>query len=188
MDRRQQKTRQAIFAAFERLLAQENYEKITVQEIIDAANVGRSTFYAHFETKDSLLEALCTDLFDHVFSDHPDAESTHDFSLAEGDASTVLTHILYHLQDNGKKIARLLTGESGEVFQRYFKQYLNALVTDYLLAGFPHRRNPDVPEGFLRSHIAGSFVNMVQWWVRGGMRESPEELAGYYLAVIEPIL
>lgn len=187
MDRRQKKTREAIFDAFGHLLAQQSYSKITVQDIIDTANVGRTTFYAHFATKDSLLQEMCADLFEHVFADRPGLEHSHEFSLSEGDARTIVSHILYHLRDNGRNISRLLTGESSEVFLQYFQRYLNEIVINNLFPELQQQKSK-VSREFLQNHISGSFVNMVQWWIRRGMQEPPEQLAESYLAVIEPIL
>lgn len=59
MERRRKKTRQAILAAFQELLAHKRYENIIVQEIIEAADVGRSTFYTHFETITAGLSGSC---------------------------------------------------------------------------------------------------------------------------------
>lgn len=187
MDRRQKKTREAIFTAFSSLLSIKSYSKITIQEIIDMANIGRSTFYSHFETKDDLLKEMCTDLFGHVFSDDLNTESTHDFSLNKGNPKVMITHILYHLLDNRKNIVGILTCESSELFLRFFKQYLNELIMQHWLKETV-RTNKDIPDEFLINHISGSFVEMVQWWIKNKMRQTPEELTRYFTSVIQPII
>ena len=131
MDRRQQKTRSAIFSAFSDLLSKKSYTKITVQDIIDAANVGRTTFYAHFETKDELLREMCTEIFDHVIFDGLSAESSHDYSFSTGTPREIIPHILFHLRDNRKNIVGILSCESGELFLNYFKKYLNELISRF---------------------------------------------------------
>lgn len=187
MDRRQRKTREAIFEAFSELLMHRSYSQITVQEIIDGADVGRTTFYAHFPTKDDLLREMCAEMFEHVFSEAPEAEPTHDFSMSSDDPKAIVTHILYHLREHAKTMVVLLTCESGELFQRYFNEYFNKLVTRHILSGST-RENAALPEEFLIDHIAGSFVGLVRWWQKSSMKQSPEEIAEYFMAVIQPVV
>lgn len=187
MDRRQQKTRAAIFDAFSVLLSQKSYSKITVQEIIDAADVGRTTFYAHFETKDDLLKALCEELFGHIINSAIDSAHTHGLYSDQAAPESVFCHLLQHLQENDKNIVALLSCESSEVFLRYFKDSLNGLVQSQFV-NQNRRHNKEIPEDFLVNHISSSFVEMVLWWIRGHRKQSPAELDQYFRAVIEPIL
>ncbi len=187
MDRRQQKTREAIFSAFRSLLSEKAYNRITVQEIIDAANVGRTTFYAHFDTKDALLKALCAEMFGHVVNSAMDNAHTHGLYSNERAPESVFCHLLQHLQQNDRTILALLSCESNEIFLRYFKDSLNALVCLQLGRGKP-AAIPGIPRDFLINHISGSFVEMVLWWVKGGMKETPAELDAYFRAVIAPLL
>jgi AcrR family transcriptional regulator len=186
MDRRQKKTRSAIFTAFGDLLAQKNYNKITVQEIIDTADIGRTTFYAHFETKDDLLKELCAELFDHIIQSAADSTHTHGLYSDDGAPESVFCHLLQHLQENNNSILELLSCESSELFLRYFKESLNRL----LIAQVPDWAKQEgfsVPKDFLTNHISSSFVDMVQWWLKGGRKQSPEQLTSYFEAVIKPI-
>ena len=186
MDRRQQKTRDAIFDGFGALLAEKSYSKITVQDIIDAANVGRTTFYSHFETKDDLLREMCDELFSHVFSENLSRESNHDFSMKTGNPHAMITHILYHLLDNRRNLIGILTSESSDLFIGIFKQYLDELLAARMLDGVDLRQK-GLPRDFLVNHISSSFVGMVQWWIKNKLRQTPEELAEYFMAAIVPL-
>ena len=187
MDRRQQKTRTAIFSAFTSLLAEKSYSKITVQEIIDAANVGRTTFYAHFETKDDLLKELCEELFGHIIGSAMDCTHTHGLYSDGSAPESVFCHLLQHLQENDRNIIALLSCESSEMLLRFFKDSLNELVRSQFI-NQNRKANTDIPEDFLINHISGSFVEMVLWWIKGHRKQTPEDLDRYFRAVIEPLI
>ncbi|MBQ5973719.1 MAG: TetR/AcrR family transcriptional regulator [Oscillospiraceae bacterium] len=176
MDRRQKKTRQAVYRSFTALLETKPYSAISVQEIIDGADVGRSTFYAHFETKDALLESLCQEIFDHVFSNELTSEASHDFSDRARDLRAELTHILYHLQDDRTFVRRILARESGELFMRYFKRRLEGVFARELEGCVS-----DVPQDYLLHHMVCDFAETVRWWMdRGGY--PPEEVCRFFLS------
>ncbi|MDF2609861.1 MAG: transcriptional regulator, TetR family [Lachnospiraceae bacterium] len=179
MDRRVQKTRDSIFMAFSSLLSTKKYSQITVQEIIDTANIGRSTFYAHFETKDQLLDAWCRDIFEHIFSEDLSSEKNHDFS-GTNDFKPRITHILYHLKESKHDMKSILSYESAEIFWNYFKKYLQILFADFV----DEKRYHNVPKEFLLNHMAGSFVEMVKWWMEKEMNPEPEVVTSYFISVI----
>ena len=62
---------------------------------------------------------------------------------------------------------------------RYFKEYLQDLFGRYM-ADF----QANVPADYLLNHLVGSFAETVKWWITGKMECTPEEVAGFYMAVI----
>ena len=134
------------------------------------------SFYSHFETKDALLKAMCTDIFDHIFSHELHSETSHDFSASDHGLQEKITHLLYHLKDNQSNVLGVLSGDSGELFMRYFKEYLADMFEQY-----PESIRKDVPREFAINHLVGSFAEAVKWWIGQKMKMPPEEMAEYYL-------
>ena len=168
-------------SAFEALLTEKRYEQITVQDIIDRANVGRSTFYAHFETRDDLLKYTCQELFHHVFSARHASEKSHDFSGDSPTLDAMLTHILYHLKDDRQRYQRIFSCESADLFWRYFQSQFGTLIKRY------SAKNPaadkKVPEDYYMNFYCSAYIESVKWWFHNDMKVSPEELAAYFARV-----
>ncbi len=175
MDRRQMRTRKAIFKAFCNLLKKKRYDHITVQNIIDEADVGRSTFYSHFETKDLLLDAMCEELFYHIFEHDPCP-----WSGKDNDIEGKLSHVLWHIKENKDDLSGILLSDSSELFMEYFKKHLNTTFEnniDYFKI--------NIPREILLHLLVGSFSEMVKWWINEGMKTSPETTAKYFMKIIE---
>ncbi len=183
MDRRQRKSREAILKAFIELLSQKNVNQITVSEIIERADVGRATFYAHFETKDFLLKELLEELFCHIFDVSTNSENDHRHLFECNSDSSVFLHLFEHLQKNDNQILALLNGDNNELFLRYFKEGLKELISDQISL-FDEEKSKKLPTDFYVNHIASVFVETVRWWINDKMRLSPQEITEYFFIAV----
>ena len=184
MDRRKIKTRRAVFTAFETLLSKKRYRQITVQDILDEADVGRSTFYAHFETKDDLLNAMCAELFDHVFESDPPKEANHDFSEGDYSLENRLAHMCHHLYENRAEMLRLLSHEGADVYYGYFSRNLKAIfIRELSDIKQQCRIVKEVPDEFLLHQLSEGIISALRFWVDESMATPPGIMAKWIYAV-----
>lgn len=183
MDRRQRKTREAIFKAFTTLLAQKDFAQITVGEIIDLADVGRATFYAHFETKDYLLKEFCRELFCHIFDTESkeNCEHKHIFHCESNDAAFI--HLIEHLQKNDNNILFLLSSRNNAMFLKYFRKELDQMI-ERQLPLLETKKSREVPDSFWKNYVASTFAETLKWWIDNGMKESPDIIVKYFYEVL----
>ena len=181
---RQHDTRQAVFDAFARLFARENYADITVQQIIGAAHIGRSTFYDHYRSKEALLDDLCAEMFQHIAANDPRTLEDHGFAQTRGELMPVLAHLLFHLREDNARLRGLLIGESAGLFLRKIVPYLRELIRANLNVAEWSERFPGTPEDFIVNHLVGSFNAAVTWWISQDFRQSPIVVAQYLEAML----
>ena len=183
MDRRQRKSREAIFNAFICLLSKKHYNKITVGEIIEIADIGRATFYSHFETKDFLLKELCVELFNHIFNtnEHKCNKNRNIFDCDSQDA--VFLHLFKHIKQNDNNICKLLSSQNNELFLDYFKAEVRLLIVNNIL-DFNNKKPKGIPEDFWINHITSTFIETLRWWIKNKMIQTPELITEYFFLLL----
>jgi AcrR family transcriptional regulator len=153
------------------------YDAISVSEITDRANVGRSTFYAHFLDKDDLLAQGV-------------AHMVGDLELATAGSTSTLSPsigLFHHVADARQLYVSIAHG-------RYLNLFLDALQTE-LTAMFVDRLVPRLPTGptrvppaLLAAMIAGMLITAVRTWVESDLTESAEEVNRSFTIVAEAAL
>lgn len=183
MDRRQRKTRNAIFNAFSDLLSKKEYHRITVGEILDRADVGRATFYAHFETKDDLLKDLCEDLCCHILDAVTDGHDDHRHIFTCDAPDSVFLHLFEHLENDDHRLLRLLSGRNADLFLPYFKDSAEQLVRAQLPL-FAHRKSEVLPEDLWIDHVVCTLIDTIRWWIRNGTQPSAATITDYFFLMV----
>ena len=180
MDKREEKTLKAINDAFTTLINNKDYDDITIQDILELSKVSRSTFYAHYKTKDELLLSISNHIFEHVFSKSLQEEKTHDFSKdLFYDYKHLIVHIFYHVRDEKELFKGILSNRVNELFLNEFRTHISHFVASYL-NNYPVRVD-FIPLELRKSLAVENFIVVLKYWVNDGYKETPEEISGYYI-------
>ena len=179
MDKRELKTRKALYDAFEVCLKEKDYNAISVSDLLIKGSISRSTFYSHFKSKDDVLKALCNEIFEHVFAPTHTKESDHDFSSSSSfDYSRMITHVFYHFYDDRELISAILLSSGASIFLETLKEKSLPLFTACIKSHIFYKE--DIPEDMQTHQLSESFVSLIRYWVEEGCKLSPEELMNYF--------
>jgi AcrR family transcriptional regulator len=184
VDRRVERTRQALTEAMVLLMREKGYEALTVQDIIDRANVGRSTFYTHFGDKDDLLVSGLQSL--------RAALEQHQRRALSGDASAEergfgFSQALFEHADSQRDTFRCVVGkQSGAIVERHFRRLLVDLVRADVKAMAPRGGEGSAPVEAVVQYVAGGLFGLLAWWADGKMRLSVEEVSALFRRLAVP--
>lgn len=168
-DRRSQRTQRILHEASMSLIQEKRYEDITVQDIIDRADVGRSTFYAHFQDKDDLMIYGFMHLMEYL---------TEAVSQPGGESQRLLPtcELLEHVQESQHLMRSMINGRGFELFMEKGQEYWSSKIAADLQARLPAGQQPTVPIPVIAQFAAGTMVTMLRWWLDKKMPYSPKEM------------
>ncbi|GMQ93700.1 MAG: TetR/AcrR family transcriptional regulator [Acidimicrobiia bacterium] len=172
-DRRVRRTKQRLQVALMALIAEKSYDKITVQDLIDRADVGRSTFYAHYETKDDLLvsglDGLTADIELHL-ADEP--AGPHSILPSMG--------LFRHVAENHRRFKPLFGSRGIDLVMNAAYETLVKTAMSRIDELGPSGESSDIPKDARAAFAAGSLMAFLTWWIDNDMPYSPEQMADMY--------
>jgi AcrR family transcriptional regulator len=166
LDRRIQKTRKLLVDSLLDLILEKGYDDVTIQDIIDRANVGRSTFYAHFENKEQLL--IGNDKFKELLS-----QSLEKSSNAEIDLLNIYQHVEEH-----HKLAKVFFGKkSGDIIKDHFHNMFAHIIKDYFKKRINREKLEKQMEPLIIEASASAMCSLLFNWVSNDMPFTAQEMA-----------
>ena len=175
IDRRVQRTRTALYDGLVQLIRIKPYGAISVDDILRQADVGRSTFYAHFRSKDELLDRSLERLKHLLLA-----------TMAERSGATkpsfwLCSDMLFaHLAEYRDIHAALGGGRGGEVLHAG----LTRVVGEVLSATLPPETG-GVPRDLALAFVTSSFTAVLAWWLQRHPDRPPEEAEALFRALVE---
>jgi AcrR family transcriptional regulator len=183
-DRRIKKTREHLRRALVSLVREKDYDTIAVKQILHRANVGRTTFYAHFSDKDELLVSSIQEILG--------AERATRARLAARGHERLIWFSLPLLEYRDQH--RHADGPRMGVRTRTaVHEHLRVVLAELVAAELKALRGTlgaigNVPPDLLGQHVASTFVRVMDWWVESKSPLRAKEVDGLFRALIAPSL
>jgi AcrR family transcriptional regulator len=172
IDRRVARTRAMLHQTLMSLIVKQGYEAITIKGICDSANVGRSTFYAHYTSKDDLMRSGLENLRRVLVDRQRDALATpEDIRHRSLDFSLTLFE---HTRDHIDLHRGLVSG--GAIALGVIRQILCDLVRDELAATVDKKSADAIPREFVVQYVVGAYMAVLTWWLDGGAKLPPHRI------------
>lgn len=170
-DRRTARTRQALHDALISLVLRKGYDALTIQEIIDEANVGRATFYAHYTGKQDLLRSGFEALRAELTTARRNASAQHD--VRQGEPLAFSLAMLEHAY-RYKDVYRALVGRRGGVIAlNEIRNVLSGVVREELSAT---RDDGSVSRELTEQFVVGAFLTVLAWWLERRPKLTPTQV------------
>ncbi len=182
IDRRIQRTRALLRDALVSLFLRMDYETITIKDIVDEANVARSTFYAHYASKEELLrsgfEALRVQLIDQQKEALAKRADLEDRSMAF--SLPMFEHAAGHID----LYRALIGGRGGAVAVDSIRRILSDLVRDELTATLKRTSADGVPHEMVVQFVVGAFMAVLTWWLDRKAKIPPEKIDAMFRQIV----
>lgn len=176
MDPRAEYTIKIIQDAFLELLREKPFDRITVTELVKKAGINRTTFYKHYLDVPDLMETIEDDLLAGL-----KVLVTELWDKCEN-PEIVMTEVLRRIRDDSERYACLgsYNGDpalSGKTFRMIYEEFYPVLAEN-------HPSLSEAERQMLYFYLSQGCGGVLLWWIQKGMREPPEQIAAFIMALV----
>lgn len=177
VDRRIQRTKKLLLEALMHLIVERGYEAVTIQDIIDQANVGRSTFYSHYENKEQLLFSANQVLLTHLSKKDPAKRETISDKIA----------LVYKYAKSHPIVIKALLSVQGSPILQQAENIFRRIVEAEMARTLKPKSSKIFYEINVESATAG-LVRMLVTWLNADMPITEEKMAELSCEFLEALL
>jgi AcrR family transcriptional regulator len=161
-DRRVQRTRELLQKALIELIGERGYDAITIQDIVDRANIGRTTFYLHYNSKDELFMSCHESIVSkfHIGLLHPLFRD----ELLSPEVPPEMTSAYKHLEEGRALLYPIFQGKDSQLILRQIRDRSAREIETNLRSVFAES-DSTVPLDILANYLAGAQIAVMQWWL-----------------------